>query len=54
MIVMISWRSNNNRQQGFDLMEMHYINPIIIIIHLVFNGSQLAKMNKWIPHMSLP
>ena len=30
MIVVISWRGNDNGQQRFDLMEMRYINPIII------------------------
>ena len=32
MIVAISWQGNDNRQQRFDLMEMGYKNPIIIII----------------------
>ena len=32
MIVAISWRDNNIRQQRFDLMERCYLNPIIIII----------------------
>ena len=36
MIVTISWRGNNDRQQRFDLMENAlYINPIIIIIIIV-------------------
>ena len=32
MIVAISWRDNNIRQQRFDQIERRFINPVIIII----------------------
>ena len=35
MIVEISWQDIDNRQQWFDLMERHYINPIIIIVIII-------------------
>ena len=36
MIVVISWRGNNNRQQRFDLMERCYLNQFIYLFIYLF------------------
>ena len=47
MIVVISWRGNNNRQQHFDLMERCYVKPFIIII-IILIVTSICLILSWV------